>query len=144
MLRDNFYLDFLPALVGKDDVIRGPAGEGRVAAVALDDVADVASAVLLDPEAHLSRTYNLTGREALSMAEVASTLSQRLGRAIRYHAETVEEAYQSRAGYGAAQWQLDAWVSTYTAFAAGELASLSRDVEKLVGRPPLRLADLEL
>ena len=35
-LRDNLYADFLPALVGDDGVIRGPAGRGRVAAVAQD------------------------------------------------------------------------------------------------------------
>src|SRR5262249_41365789 len=45
-LRDNLYLDFLPAMVGEDGVIRGPAGKGRVAAVAQDDVADVAVEVL--------------------------------------------------------------------------------------------------
>ena len=48
-LRDNFYLDFLPAMVGEDGVIRGPAGDGRVSAVARDDVAAAAAAVLADP-----------------------------------------------------------------------------------------------
>ncbi|WP_236757655.1 NAD(P)H-binding protein [Aeromicrobium sp. PE09-221] len=33
-LRDSFYLDLLPLFAGEDGVIRGPAGEGRVAAVA--------------------------------------------------------------------------------------------------------------
>jgi NAD(P)H dehydrogenase (quinone) len=33
----NFYADFMPALVGDDGVIRGPAGHGLVAAVAQDD-----------------------------------------------------------------------------------------------------------
>jgi uncharacterized protein YbjT (DUF2867 family) len=38
-LRDNLYADFFTALVGDDGVIRGPAADGRVAAVAQDDVA---------------------------------------------------------------------------------------------------------
>ena len=38
-LRDNLYADFLPSMVGEDGVIRGPAGIGRVAAVAQDDIA---------------------------------------------------------------------------------------------------------
>ena len=45
-LRDNLYIDFMPLLVGPDGVIRGPAADGRVAAVARDDIADVAVAVL--------------------------------------------------------------------------------------------------
>ena len=74
-LRDNFYVDFLPAMVGEDGVIRGPAGDGRVAAVAQDDVADAAVAVLLDPAAHAGATYALTGPEALSLDEVAAILT---------------------------------------------------------------------
>ena len=45
-LRDNLYLDFVPGFVGEDGVIRGPAGDGSVAAVARDDVAEVAASVL--------------------------------------------------------------------------------------------------
>ena len=50
-LRDSFYADFMPGLVGDDGVIRGPGGSGRVAVVAQDDIADAAAAVLLDPAA---------------------------------------------------------------------------------------------
>jgi hypothetical protein len=37
-LRDNRHLDLLPRMVGDDDAIGGPAGDGRVSAVATDDV----------------------------------------------------------------------------------------------------------
>ncbi len=56
-LRDNFYLDVLPWFADEEGVIRGPAGEGRVAAVARADVADVAAAVLRDPAAHADAAY---------------------------------------------------------------------------------------
>nr|WP_307835494.1 NAD(P)H-binding protein [Streptomyces adelaidensis] len=39
-LRDNFYAEFVPGLVGEDGVIRGPAGHGRAAFVGQDDIAD--------------------------------------------------------------------------------------------------------
>ena len=38
--RQNLYMDLLPLIAGSDDVIRGPAGKGRVAPVLRDDVAD--------------------------------------------------------------------------------------------------------
>lgn len=139
-LRDNLYADFLPDLVGDDGVIRGPAGEGRLSAVTLDDLADVAALVLRDPAAHVGRTYDLTGPEDLTLAEVADTIAARTGRPVRYHAETVAEAYASRASYGAPPWLLDAWVSTYTAIAAGELAGVSTAVADLTGRPATSLA----
>jgi uncharacterized protein YbjT (DUF2867 family) len=142
LLRDNFYADFLPDLVGEDGVIRGPAGSGRVAAVARADVARVAVAALTAPEQHLDATYELTGPEAPTLAEVAAILSEQTGRNIRFHDESIEEAYESRRRWEAPQWQYDAWVSTYTAIAAGELDGLTDDVERLTGRKPLGLRDL--
>jgi uncharacterized protein YbjT (DUF2867 family) len=141
-LRDNLYLDFFPHLVGDDGVIRGPAGQGRVSAVAREDIARVAVNVLLDPEAHVGKTYHLTGREALSMDDVAGILTETTGRPVTYHDETVAEAYESRKRWDAPDWQYDAWVSTYTAMAAGEVAEISQDVAKLTGREPLTLREL--
>jgi uncharacterized protein YbjT (DUF2867 family) len=140
VLRDNLYADFLPLMVGEDGVIRGPAGDGRAAVVAQDDIADAAAAVLRDPAAHEGRVYDLTGPAALTLHEAAAVLAAATGRPVRYHPETVEEAYASRARYGAPDWQVDAWVSTYTAIAAGDLAGVSADVERLTGHPATPLA----
>ena len=134
-LRDNLYADFLPDLVGEDGVIRGPAGTGRLAAVVRDDVADVAVAVLGDPDRHAGRTYDLTGPEDLSLADVAATLTTVTGQEVVYQEETVEQAYASRAAYGAPAWLLEAWVSTYTAIASGELAGPSTAVADLTAHP---------
>jgi len=141
-VRDNLYLDFFPFLAGDDGVIRGPAGDGRVSAVAQDDIARVLAAVLTDPEAHAGTTYSLTGPAAMTLTEAAATITEVTGREVRFHDETLEEAYASRASYGAPDWQVDAWVSTYTAIAAGELAAVTDDVERLTGRRPLSLEQL--
>jgi NAD(P)H dehydrogenase (quinone) len=143
-LRDNLYLDFFPAMVGDDGMIRGPAANGRVAAVAQDDVADVAKAVLAEPAEHAGQTYHLTGPESLTLSEVADQLSGAVERVVGYVPETVEEAYRSRAHYGAPGWQVDAWVSTYTAIAAGEMAEPTDAVERVAGHRPLSLADVLL
>lgn len=140
-LRDDFYLDFLPLLAGDDGVIRGPAGDGVMAAVARADVARSALTVLRDPALHVGRTYDLTGPEDISLPRAADILSAGTGRSITFHNETLEEAYASRAPYGAPPWQVDAWVSTYTAIAAGELAGPTSAVHELTGREPLSLAE---
>jgi NAD(P)H dehydrogenase (quinone) len=139
-LRDSLYLDVFAYFVGPDGVIRGPAGDGRVGAVARDDIADAATAVLLDPAAHADRTYDLTGPAAVTLADIAAELSRVSGRDITYHAETLPEAYASRAGYGAPDWEVEGWVTTYTAVAAGELDRVSDHVERLAGHPPVDLA----
>jgi NAD(P)H dehydrogenase (quinone) len=141
-LRDNFYLDFLPLTVGEDGVIRGPAGEGRVSAVARADVARVAAAVLLDPESHRAATYDLTGPESLSLTEAADIIGEATGREVTFHDETVDEAYASRLKWEAPAWQYDAWVSTYTAIAAGEVERVTDDVLRVTGRAPIGLREL--
>ncbi|WP_085476916.1 SDR family oxidoreductase [Rathayibacter oskolensis] len=137
-LRDNLYLDFVPEMLGDDGAIRGPAGDGRAALVAREDVARSAAAILRDPALHRGATYELTGPEALTFAEIAATLTDS-GRPAVFVDETLEEAYASRERWNAPRWQVDAWVSTYTAVAAGELAHVSDDVERLTGLAPVSL-----
>lgn len=141
-LRDNLYADFLPFLVGEDGVIRGPGGDGRAAVVAQDDIADAAVAVLRHPGPHAGKTYEMTGPEALSLAEAAAVITEVTGKPVTYHDETLAEAYASRERYQAPKWQVDAWVSTYTAIAAGELAAVSDDIRTLTGRAATSLREL--
>ena len=141
-LRDNLYLDFFPLMAGADGVIRGPAGDGRVAAVARDDIADVAVAVLLgDGAGHDGQSYDMTGPEALTLDQVAEVLTGFAGRPIGYHDETLAEAYASRAHYEAPDWEVAGWVTTYSAIANGDLERVSGDVAAVAGHPPMRLAE---
>jgi NAD(P)H dehydrogenase (quinone) len=139
IVRDNIYADFTPHFIGTDGSIRGPAGDGRVAVVAQADIAEVVVAVLTSDGAFDGRTLNLTGPEALTMHEIAAILSDHLGRTVTYIPETIEEAYASRAVYGAPPWQVDAWVSTHTAIAAGELSTVSEDIPEVTGHPAMTL-----
>ena len=112
------------------------------AAVAKLDVARSAAAVLRDPAAHAGRIYDMTGPEALSFAEIVETLSAAAGRRIRYLDETVEEARRSRAHFNAPGWQIEGWITTYTAIAEGRFARVSGDVELLTGSRPISLREL--
>jgi NAD(P)H dehydrogenase (quinone) len=143
ILRDSLYLDFLPFMAGEQHVIAGPAGDGLVAPVARADVADVAAAVLLSTDgSHDGRTYELTGGRLQSMADWAAELAEVTGRAVGYLDETIEEAYASRAQYGAPDWEAEGWVTSYLAVARGDLAVRTDDVETLSGHPPRTLRDL--
>ncbi|NEE58944.1 SDR family NAD(P)-dependent oxidoreductase, partial [Streptomyces sp. SID8455] len=95
-----------------------------------------AAAVLLDEsETHDGRAYDLTGPEAFTLAEAAEELSRVTGRPVVYVPETREEAYASRAGYGAQVWEVAGWVTSYEAIANGELAAVSDAVPTLTGHP---------
>ena len=140
-LRMNLYMDFIPHFAGPDDVIRGPAGDGRFAAILRADIADAAAAVLPDASAHAGSTYALTGPEAISLAEIAAALSRAEGRTVSYVDETVEEAYASRSVYGAPDWEVEGWVTSYLAIRDGSLAAVGTGVRELTGRDPVGLEE---
>jgi uncharacterized protein YbjT (DUF2867 family) len=148
-LQNNLYADLLLDFAGPEAVLRGPAGNGRVATVARADVIDSAVVILESaaganraPSVHDGVTYRLTGPESLGLAEVAEIITHGTGRQVSYQAETIEEAYASRAAFEAPRWQVDAWVSTYAAIAQGELAEVTGDVALVTGHQPLSLAQL--
>ena len=133
--RQSLYADFLPLLSGEDGVIRGPAGDGRFAPVLRDDVADVLVNVLVQP-GHDGVTYTLTGPETFTLAEIADLLTRLTGRRVTFENETLEQAYASRAAYGAPAWEVESWVTTYTAIAAGEWDVVTDDVSRVAGHHP--------
>ena len=143
-LRDSFYADFLPQMAEPDGVIRGPAGDGRVAAVCREDVARVASAVIRVPSEHRDVTYTLTGPEAISLDEAAAMISAARETPVSFRHESIDEAYESRASYHAPVWEVDAWVSTYLAIAAGEVDTVTDDVERVTGRRAMSLNEFLL
>ena len=138
--RMNLYMDFIPSMVGADGVIRGPAGDGRVAAILRADVA-AALAGLLTSTGHDGRTYELSGPAAFSLADAAAAMTRLTGRAIRFEDETEEEAYASRRGFGAPDWEVRGWVTSYQAIGDGSVARVTGDVRALTGRDPVSLEE---
>ena len=138
--RQNLYMDILPFLGGEEGIIRGPAGNGRVAPVLRDDVAEAIVTMLTQP-GHDGATYTLTGPIALTLAEVAEQLSRATGKAVRYENETLDEAKASRAKYGAPDWEVEGWITTYLAIAAGEMDIVTDDVKSLIGRLPVSVEE---
>ncbi len=137
-LRDSLYLDVIPHLFDRDGVVRGPAGAGRAAFVSREDVAQTVVAVLLQPPA-VSGALDVTGPEALSLYDVAARVSGLVGRPLRYEDETVEAGRLWRATSGAPDWEVETWLGSYLAQAAGELEPVSETVTRLTGRVPLTL-----
>lgn len=139
-LRVNLYMDSIPNLVGPDDVIKGPAGDGRLAAVLRDDVAGAAAAVLTS-DGYARRVYDLTGPDSFTLTTAAELMSQGSGRTIRFQNETDDEAFASRAGFDALPAEVLGWVSTYWAIRDGSLDGVSDNVRRLTGRDPISLSD---
>jgi NAD(P)H dehydrogenase (quinone) len=122
-LRPSLYFDLLPTLCSAAGVIENPAGDGRVACVSRDDVADVA-VVALTKDHHDGRTYDVTGPVAQTMTEIADELALAAGRPISYRAQALQQEATERA------------VSRFAAIAAGEMDVVADTVAKLSGHEP--------
>ena len=139
-LRPSFYLDKFPGWVSQDGFIRGPAGNGTIAWVSRDDLADVAVAVLTT-NGHDGASYDITGSRPRTLAQAAREFSLVTSLRASYQPETIAEARASRMQYNPTEWQLDAWVSTYVAIANGEMSVVSHSVQALTGHAPQDIAD---
>src|SRR5205085_11167916 len=109
--------------------------------VARDDAADVAVAALTAGGEHDGRTYDVTGRDRLSVADMAARLGRLVGRPITYVEETLEEARASRAPTGAPDWEIEGWVTSYLAVADGSLDVVTDTVARLAGHEPMTLTE---
>jgi NAD(P)H dehydrogenase (quinone) len=139
-LRPSFYLDRAPRWFSSEGIVRGPAGNGTIAWVSRDDLADVAVAVLTTT-GHNGASYDITGAQALTLAEAAEEFSRATGLPASYQPETLEEARASRVKFNPTYWELEAWVSTYVAIATGEMSVVSHTVQALTGHAPQKLTD---
>ena len=77
-----------------------------------------------------------------TLDEIAAILTRVWGHPVTYVRETVEEAYESRKKWPAAQWEYDSWVSTYTSIARGEMDVVSTTVRDVTGRDPLTFEEV--
>ncbi len=138
-LRPSLYLDRAPRWFSDEGVVQGPAGNGTISWVSRDDLADVAVAVLIT-NSHDGASYDITGPQALTLAQAAEEFSRATGLPASYQPETIEEARASRAKFNPSDWELEAWVSTYVAIATGEMSVVSHTVQALTGHAPQTLA----
>jgi NAD(P)H dehydrogenase (quinone) len=144
-LRHSMYADFVPFFATPTEggaVIAAPAGDGPVGFVSRDDLAEVAAGVLLDTSGQFDgQALEVTGPAALTMAEAAAVLADVIGRPVEYQDQTIEEAWATRRPSGHPDWEIEGWVTSYLAIAAGELAPVSDVVPRVTGHPALTVEE---
>jgi NAD(P)H dehydrogenase (quinone) len=136
VLRNAFYLDMFLERFDAEGVIRGPAQQGRGAFVSREDVARNAAAVLRKQPGGI---YDVTGPEALSVAEVASRLSALVGRQLRYEDESPAAARIRLIRVEPLAWRVELSIGWFEAIAAGELESTKDTIQRFTGTAPLTL-----
>ncbi|MFE7189286.1 NAD(P)H-binding protein [Kitasatospora sp. NPDC057541] len=146
VLRNGLYAELLGFLArpDADGVITAPLGDGRLAAVARADLAEVAAEVALAPAGHAGRVYELVGEEAVGGAEIAAALTRSTGRTVEYRPGTLAGARAAVAASGAEAFQVPMLAGTCSAIAHGFLAGPGGpgDLATLLGRAPRPALDV--
>ncbi len=150
-LRDAHYADAMILMAGPGVMASrqwiSNSGEGREAMVWRDDCAACAVAVL-DGTGHENRTYDITGPDLQTFADVTALMSEITGVPLEY--VSVDDAAQyamfdamgiprrpvDNLEVGGIPWNSDDMVTFGQAIREGFLEVCSGDVEALLGRPP--------
>jgi uncharacterized protein YbjT (DUF2867 family) len=108
-------------------------GDGKVAMVDETDVASVAAQALTN-SIHDGKAYTLTGPQAYSYDQIASLISQAVGKQIRYVNVSEAQAKAAMLQTGLPEWMADFINDLRRLEAAGGAAQVSSDIEQVTGR----------
>lgn len=142
-LRHGFYAASGLALMGdalETHLIEAPA-DGKVAWTAHADLAETA-AIILANGGFDGPTPPLTGSEALDLADLAAMASGLLDGPVRRETITDDGMRAKLAARGVPQPAAAIALGLYVASRNGEFAAVDPTLERLLGRPPIRLRDL--
>lgn len=141
LLRNGWYLEnYNAAQALGTGAVLGAAGEGRVNAASRRDYAEAAAAVLAG-EGHAGKVYELGGDQGFTLAELAAEIGRQGGQAVAYHDLSEAEYEKTLEGFGLPTPIAQMLASSDAGIARGELATGSRDLRDLIGRPTTPLAD---
>ena len=137
-LRPNLFMQGLLAF--REQIIAqgkffAAAGDAKISVIDVRDIAAVAVAAMTG-ESHAGRTYDLTGPEALTHAEMAQKLSKALGRTIEYTDVTPELMMESLLAIGLPRWQVEGLIEDYAHYRRGEASTIASGVQLATGDKP--------
>ena len=137
-LRPNLYMQGLLNFresIQQQSAFFAAAGDARISAVDIRDLADVAVAALTTSE-HDNKSYALTGPEAVTFAEMAQGLSRAVGRTITFIDVPPESMRAALAELGFPEWQADGLLEEFAMYRRGEVAKVETGVQEALGGAP--------
>jgi uncharacterized protein YbjT (DUF2867 family) len=123
----RYFLD----TIRRDRTITLPTGGAPVAWVDTRDIAAVAVRAIVDPADHHSKTYTLTGPEAVTTADIAADICTAIGAEVTAVVPPLEESLA-----GAPPWLAEVVGDMFGRVHDGTFAQVVYDVERVTGRSP--------
>jgi uncharacterized protein YbjT (DUF2867 family) len=137
LLKPTFYMQntmMAAQTIASDGAIYWDMKDGKLGMIDVRDIVDAALAVLTG-SGHEGKSYILTGPEAISLHDVASTFSNVLGKEVKYVSVPGEAALESMVGMGMPEWIAKGYVELSEGFSEGFANSVTDNVATLTGHP---------
>jgi uncharacterized protein YbjT (DUF2867 family) len=137
-LRPNLFMQGLlnfRATIATQNAFYAAAGDAKVSAVDVRDIAEVAVAALTH-SGHEGKVYNLTGSQALSHAEMAEYLSGVLDREIKFIDVPPASMHEYLIDAKFPLWQADGLLEEYAHYRRNEAAAIGAGVQAAIGKEP--------
>jgi NAD(P)H dehydrogenase (quinone) len=145
-LRPTYFLEWLlypfqlPLFVEKG-ILRLPVGKGRHAPIAAEDQGRVIAAILQNPSGHKGQTYPLFGPVEMDHEQMASELSEALGRKIVFQDVSIDEYCKSLEAMGLPPYVVQHFWGAMDEYQHGVMSGMNDNVERLTGRKPMSVGE---
>jgi len=142
-LHVNIYAEFIAGEVAgavAAGELAAAVDRARIAPVLRSDIAPAIAAVLTE-DGHEGKTYDLTGQDAVSWAQLAELASTRAGKPIPYRNVDDTEAAARMEAAGIPAPYIPSMLGFYAAYRAGWSGTPSGHIEQLAGRTPTPTLD---
>ena len=133
------YVNYQSQAIKDGTIYAADGGQGQ-SFVDARDIAAVAARVLTNPVAHAGKAYTLTGAEALTGEQAATTISATLGKPVKHVSVPTEAAVATMNQWGMPPFIVNLMDSLNKIVSAGYASGLSPDVETILGRKPRTFA----
>lgn len=140
-LRNSLYTDVIPMHVGKDVFKTGiflPAGDGKSPFALRREMGEAAANVMLE-DGYKNKTYDITGSELYSYADVTQALSEISGKEVSYTDADLKGFTEKLKQRGINEFMISVIAGFATDIKNHQYKIVTEDLEKLIGRKPTAL-----
>ncbi|OQP66588.1 hypothetical protein A3860_13995 [Niastella vici] len=142
-IRPTFFMQNLlmaASTVQQDGSIYWDWADGKVGMIDVRDVAESALGALTG-KAEEGKEYVLTGPAPVSMKDVATTFSKKLGKKVNYVPVSHEASKQAMMGMGFPEFIVDGYIELNEGFSNGVANTSTKNVQLLTGHPARSVED---
>ncbi|RZK29166.1 MAG: SDR family oxidoreductase [Hymenobacter sp.] len=146
ILKHALYADIIPDFAGhqvlENQTLLFPAGEGKTAFATSGDMAAGGAAVLVDDSGKFgNRAVDIAGSQAVSWAEIAAIISKITDKQIRYVSPEMSSYKEALTQAQVPPVFVNMLAGFAQATAEGEFDGVTGELESLIGREPVSVAE---